>query len=105
MDEQHYISMEHQTEIRIKQLQTAIKLELWQEAFKAIEDIHTLQQHTRRIPKSYPNLARFKSKFMDHLSRVLLKAGQPLFHKLVPFYNIFEVEQHILDACRTGQLR
>jgi translation initiation factor 3 subunit A len=87
-DEQHYTSQEIQTEIRVKQLETAIKLELWQEAFKAIEDIHTLQQHTRRIPKSYPNLARFKSKFMNHLSRVLMKAGQPLFHAAT-CHNIF----------------
>ncbi|CAK8675557.1 unnamed protein product [Clavelina lepadiformis] len=62
-------------ETRIAQLDAAIQIELWQEAFKAVEDIHYLMSLSKRPPKPQ-TLANFNSK----LSLVFWKAGNILFH-------------------------
>ncbi|XP_039249045.2 eukaryotic translation initiation factor 3 subunit A-like [Styela clava] len=60
---------------RIAQLDSAIKIELWQEAFKAVEDIHYLMSLSKKPPKPQV-LVNFHSK----LSLVFWKAGNMLFH-------------------------
>lgn len=60
---------------RISQLDSAIKIELWQEAFKAVEDIHYLMSLSKKPPKPQV-LVNFHAK----LSLVFWKAGNMLFH-------------------------
>lgn len=60
---------------RIAQLDSAIKIELWQEAFKAVEDIHYLMSLSKKPPKPQV-LVNFHAK----LSLVFWKAGNMLFH-------------------------
>lgn len=60
---------------RIAQLDSAIKIELWQEAFKAVEDIHYLMSLSKK-PAKPQVLVNFHSK----LSLVFWKAGNMLFH-------------------------
>uniref|UniRef100_F6R8V3 Eukaryotic translation initiation factor 3 subunit A n=1 Tax=Ciona intestinalis TaxID=7719 RepID=F6R8V3_CIOIN len=62
-------------ETRIAQLDAAIQIELWQEAFKAVEDIHYLMSLSKRPPKPQ-TLANFNNK----LSLVFWKAENMLFH-------------------------
>nr|CAB3241609.1 eukaryotic translation initiation factor 3 subunit A [Phallusia mammillata] len=62
-------------ETRIAQLDAAIQIELWQEAFKAVEDIHYLMSLSKRPPKPQM-LANFHNK----LCLVFWKAGNMLFH-------------------------
>uniref|UniRef100_A0A1I7TGY0 Eukaryotic translation initiation factor 3 subunit A n=1 Tax=Caenorhabditis tropicalis TaxID=1561998 RepID=A0A1I7TGY0_9PELO len=64
---------------RLNQLDTAIKMELWQEAYKSAEDVHGMMQLSKDKdkrtvkPSSYVN-------YYDKLSLVFLKAGNSLFH-------------------------
>ncbi len=39
-------------EIRFKQLESSIAVDLWQEAFRAIEEIHKLLSISGKVPKA-----------------------------------------------------
>lgn len=60
---------------RLFQLDSAIQMELWQEAYKAIEDIHSLMQISKKtpVPKTMAN-------YYQKLAMVFWKAGNQLFH-------------------------
>ncbi|GMR42102.1 hypothetical protein PMAYCL1PPCAC_12297 [Pristionchus mayeri] len=66
-------------ETRLCQLDTAIQMELWQEAYRSAEDVHGMMQLSkdkdRRTvkPASYVN-------YYDKLALVFWKAGNRLFH-------------------------
>jgi len=62
-------------ETRLVQLDTAIEMELWQEAFKAIEDIHTFTTISKKTPKPQ-QLAAYYNK----IALVFWKAGNYVFH-------------------------
>lgn len=60
---------------RLFQLDCAIQMELWQEAYKAIEDIHGLMALSKKtpVPKTMAN-------YYQKLAMVFSKAGNQLFH-------------------------
>lgn len=60
---------------RLYQLDSAIQMELWQEAYKAIEDIHGLMALSKKtpVPKTMAN-------YYQKLAMVFSKAGNHLFH-------------------------
>lgn len=60
---------------RLYQLDSAIQMELWQEAYKAIEDIHGLMALSKKtpVPKTMAN-------YYQKLAMVFAKAGNQLFH-------------------------
>jgi translation initiation factor 3 subunit A len=66
-------------ETRLIQLNTAIQMELWQEAYKSAEDLHNIMQLSkdkdRRMvkPASYVN-------YYDKLALIFWKGGNILFH-------------------------
>ncbi|XP_013378702.1 eukaryotic translation initiation factor 3 subunit A [Lingula anatina] len=62
-------------ETRLVQLDSAIQMELWQEAFKAVEDIHGLISLSKKPPK--PSLM---ANYYQKLGLVFWKAGNRLFH-------------------------
>ena len=62
-------------ETRLAQLNHAISMELWQEAYKAVEDIYGLMSLSRTKPKP-SQMFNYYSK----LSMVFWKAGNHLFH-------------------------
>ncbi|CAF0756314.1 unnamed protein product [Didymodactylos carnosus] len=62
-------------ETRLVQLDTAIAMELWQEAFKAVEDIHSLTTISKKTPKPQ-QLAMYYNK----VALVFWKAGNYVFH-------------------------
>ena len=62
-------------DIRICQLDFGIKIELWQEAFKAVEDIHYLMT----IPKRAPHPQKL-AEFYTKLGVVFDRANMHLFH-------------------------
>lgn len=61
-------------ETRLSQLDSAITLELWQEAYKAIEDIHLLMNQSKK------SQTRMMAYYYQKLSLVFWKAGNHLFH-------------------------
>ncbi|XP_022672097.1 eukaryotic translation initiation factor 3 subunit A-like isoform X2 [Varroa destructor] len=62
-------------ETRLTQLDMAIKMELWQEAYKAAEDIHAMMCLSKKSTKP-PLMAGY----YQRLALVFLKAGNGLFH-------------------------
>lgn len=60
---------------RLHQLDSAIQMELWQEAYKAIEDIHGLMTFSKKTP-----VARTMANYYQKLAMVFWKAGNQLFH-------------------------
>ncbi|XP_042865797.1 eukaryotic translation initiation factor 3 subunit A-like isoform X3 [Penaeus japonicus] len=62
-------------ETRLEQLNYAIKMELWQEAYKAIEDISDLMNKSKKMPKPH-----VMASYYQKLSLVFWKAGNHLFH-------------------------
>lgn len=62
-------------ETRLFQLNHAISMELWQEAYKAVEDIYTLMNLSRTKPKPSQMF-----NYYNKLSLIFWKAGNHLFH-------------------------
>ena len=62
-------------ETRLAQLESAIQMELWQEAFKAVEDIHGLIALSKKPPK--PSLM---ANYYNKLGLVFWKSGSRMFH-------------------------
>ncbi|XP_070541115.1 eukaryotic translation initiation factor 3 subunit A-like [Ptychodera flava] len=62
-------------ETRLVQLDNAISMELWQEAYKAIEDVHGLMTLSKKPPK--PQLM---ANYYQKLGLVFWKSGNYLFH-------------------------
>lgn len=60
---------------RLYQLDSAIQMELWQEAYKAIEDIHGLMTLSKKQP-----VAKTMANYYQKLAMVFWKAGNQLFH-------------------------
>ncbi|KAI0236259.1 Eukaryotic translation initiation factor 3 subunit A [Lamellibrachia satsuma] len=62
-------------ETRLVQLDSAIQMELWQEAFKAVEDIHGLISLSKK-----PSKPSLMSNYYNKLGLVFWKSGSCLFH-------------------------
>ncbi|XP_053668476.1 eukaryotic translation initiation factor 3 subunit A [Anopheles marshallii] len=62
-------------ETRLHQLDSAIQMELWLEAYKAIEDIHGLMAMSKKTP-----LPKTMALYYTKLAMVFWKAGNQLFH-------------------------
>lgn len=65
---------------RLVQLDSAIQMELWQEAYKAVEDIHGLMTMSKKVfsPKMMAN-------YYQKLALVFWKSGNLLFHAAAIF--------------------
>ena len=60
---------------RLNQLDCAIQMELWLEAYKAIEDIHGLMTLSKKTP-----MPKTMALYYQKLAMVFWKAGNQLFH-------------------------
>lgn len=68
-------SLQMHLETRLSQLDSAIQMELWQEAYKAIEDIHGLMQLSKKPPKPH-----VLANYYEKMALVFWKAGNLQFH-------------------------
>ncbi|GAA5835908.1 hypothetical protein JCM3766R1_005094 [Sporobolomyces carnicolor] len=68
-------TLQRHLDTRFQQLNTAVELELWQEAFRTAEDIHTLLSMSKRAPK-----ASMMASFYDKMSKVFAVGQNFLFH-------------------------
>lgn len=67
-------------ETRLNQLDSAIQMELWQEAYKATEDIHGLMNLSKKLP-----VPKTMANYYQKLAMVFWKAGNYLFHAAALF--------------------
>ncbi|KAH1009215.1 hypothetical protein HUJ04_001605 [Dendroctonus ponderosae] len=67
-------------ETRLHQLDFAIQMELWQEAYKAIEDINNLMNLSKKMP-----VPKTMANYYQKLAMVFWKAGNYLFHAAALF--------------------
>ncbi|BGP12923.1 hypothetical protein JCM10213_004342 [Rhodosporidiobolus nylandii] len=68
-------TLQRHLDTRFQQLNTAVELELWQEAFRTAEDIHTLVGMSKRAPK-----ASMMASFYDKMAKVFAVGNNFLFH-------------------------
>jgi translation initiation factor 3 subunit A len=68
-------SLQRQLTTRFEQLNISTELELWQEAFHSIEDIHSLLTHTKKVPK-----AQIMADYYSKLVTILKVSENHLFH-------------------------
>lgn len=68
-------TLQRHLDTRFVQLNTAVELELWQEAFRTAEDIHSLVGMSKRAPK-----ASMMATFYDKMVRVFGVGQNYLFH-------------------------
>ncbi|KAK4704359.1 translation initiation factor 3 subunit A, partial [Phenoliferia sp. Uapishka_3] len=68
-------TLQRHLDTRFQQLSTAVDLELWQEAFRTAEDIHTLVGMSKRAPK-----ASMMATFYDKMVKVFGVGQNYLFH-------------------------
>lgn len=84
---------------RLYQLDSAIQMELWQEAYKAIEDIHGLMAISKKtpVPKTMAN-------YYQKLAMVFWKAGNQLFHAAA-LLKLFQLSREMKKTITQDELQ
>lgn len=78
-------SLQLALETRFEQLNTATKMDLWQESFKTIEDISNLMEISKKAPK--PQMLAL---FYQKLAMVFWKSEDYVFHATA-WHKLFEI--------------
>ncbi|KIK65155.1 hypothetical protein GYMLUDRAFT_160294 [Collybiopsis luxurians FD-317 M1] len=71
-------TLQRHLDIRFSQLLTSVELELWQEAFRSVEDIHNLL--TMAPKKTLTMKQDIMAGYYEKLSKIFLMSGNALYH-------------------------
>ena len=88
-------TLQRHLDTRFEQLNVAVDLELWQEAFKSVEDIHSLLSLSKRSPRN-----TMMATYFERLTRIFLVSENYLYHAAAysRYYNLLNISARAVQA-------